>query len=85
PDYLPTYFNLGLVYYHWKRYQNALLKFQEAKTKGFDNPLVQYNLGLVNAAMGKSDQARQIWKALLTANGAGPLAAEIQKQLGSLK
>ena len=82
--------NLAWIYYQKGAYQSAIGLLQEAlklqeKNKMPDNPDVHYHLGMAYAKSGQSALARQQLEHALKINPNYRDAAEIKKQLTSLK
>ena len=85
PDFLPTYFNLGLLYYRWRKYEQAVTSYLGGQSRGFDNSLLRYQLGLAYSAMSKNDDALKAWNSVLADDPDGPLAGEIRAQISLLR
>ena len=87
PDAADT---LGWVYYQKGVYGSAISMLQEAlklqeKNKAPDNPDIHYHLGLAYQKAEKPALARQQLERVLKINPNYSQAAEIKKQLSSLK
>ena len=87
PDAADT---LGWVYYQKGVYGSAISLFQEAlklqeKSKAPDNPLIHYHLGLAYQKTNQPSLARQQLERVLKIDPNFAEAAEVKKQLGSLK
>lgn len=87
PDAADT---LGWVYYQKGVYGSAVSLLQEAlklqeKNKAPDNPLIHYHLGLAYQKTNQPSLARQQLERVLKIDPNFAEAAEVKKQLGSLK
>ena len=70
PERLDAYTNKGLIFTRWGRYEDAERAFMQVLALNPDDPLANYNLGLVYEEVGDASRAVDHYYRFLAAGGA---------------